>query len=66
MLQRVSIPDPGAIAATTAMTALIPAGWTTIGGPCDEPYAVNWSASSADGDQGEYRKRSARQRDDRP
>jgi len=37
------------------MTALIPAGWTTTGGviatggPCQEPYAVHWSASSADG-----------------
>jgi len=55
MLQRVAIPDPGVIAATTAMTALIPAGWTTTGGviatggPCQEPYAVHWSASSADG-----------------
>jgi len=55
MLQRVAIPDPGVIAATTAMTALIPAGWTTTGGviatggPCEEPYAVNWSANSADG-----------------
>ncbi|MDZ7632124.1 MAG: hypothetical protein U5K74_12470 [Gemmatimonadaceae bacterium] len=55
MLQRVKIPDPGVIAATTAMTALIPAGWTSTGGviatggPCQEPYAVNWSASSPDG-----------------
>jgi len=55
MLQRVEIPDPGVIAATTAMTALIPAGWSTTGGviatggPCQEPYAVNWSASSVDG-----------------
>ncbi len=55
MLQRAAIPDPGVIAATTAMTALIPAGWRTnggviqTGGPCDEPFAVDWSATSADG-----------------
>lgn len=55
MLQRASIPDPGVIANGTAMTALIPAGWRTQGGvirsagPCDEPFAVEWTASSADG-----------------
>jgi hypothetical protein len=55
MLQRAAIPDPGVIAATTAMTALIPTGWRTsggviqTGGPCDEPFAVNWTATSADG-----------------
>jgi len=55
MLQRAAIPDPGVIAATTAMTALIPAGWRTsggvirTGGPCDEPFAVEWTAMSADG-----------------
>ena len=37
------------------MTALIPAGWRTsggvirTGGPCDEPFAVEWTARSADG-----------------
>lgn len=55
MLQRAAIPDPGVISATTAMTALIPAGWRTsggviyTGGPCDEPFAVEWTAMSADG-----------------
>lgn len=55
MLQRVAIPDPGIIAQGTAMTALVPEGWTTNGGvvpqggACDEPYGVNWSATSPDG-----------------
>lgn len=55
MLQRAAITDPGVIAPGTAMTALIPAGWRTsggvvrTGGPCDEPYAVNWTAASPDG-----------------
>ncbi|MCA0375589.1 MAG: hypothetical protein LCH84_07960 [Gemmatimonadetes bacterium] len=55
MLQRASIPDPGVIASTTAMTALVPAGWRAQGGvirgasACDEPYAVDWTATSADG-----------------
>jgi hypothetical protein len=55
MLQRASIPDPGVIAQTTAMTALIPAGWSSRGGVvasqdvCSEPYAVDWLAVSPDG-----------------
>lgn len=55
MLQRAGITDPGVIANGTAMTALIPAGWRTsggvirTGGPCDEPFAVEWTATSADG-----------------
>lgn len=55
MLQRVAITDPGIIAPGTAMTALVPEGWTTSGGvvpqrgPCNEPYGVNWSATSPDG-----------------
>lgn len=55
MLQRASIPDPGVIANATAMTALIPVGWRTSGGvirtngQCTEPYAVEWTATSADG-----------------
>ncbi len=55
MLQRVNIMDPGIIAPTTALTALVPHGWTTRGGivasgsVCDEAYAVDWSATSPDG-----------------
>jgi hypothetical protein len=55
MLQRVTIMDPGIIAPTTALTALVPHGWTTRGGiipgasVCDEPYGVDWSATSPDG-----------------
>jgi len=55
MLQRTAITDPGVIAPATAMTALIPAQWRTsggvvrTGGPCDEPYAVEWTATSDDG-----------------
>ncbi len=55
MFQRVNIVDPGVIAATTAMTVLVPQGWSTRGGvvagsgPCSEPYGVDWSAVSADG-----------------
>ncbi|MEQ1932146.1 MAG: hypothetical protein ABL957_16660, partial [Parvularculaceae bacterium] len=55
VLQRAAIPDPGVIAPGTALTALVPAGWTARGGVvrprglCAEPYAVDWSAVSADG-----------------
>ncbi len=55
VLQRVNIPDPGVIAQTTALTALIPAGWTGRGGVvpmqglCSEPFGVDWSAVSEDG-----------------
>lgn len=55
MLQRVAITDPGVISVGTAMTALVPEGWTTSGGvvpsagPCNEPYGVNWTAVSPDG-----------------
>lgn len=55
MLQRVNIVDPGIIAATVAMTALVPQGWTTRGGvvagsgPCSDAFAVDWSATSVDG-----------------
>jgi len=55
LLQRVNIVDPGVIASTTAMTALVPHGWSARGGvvagsgPCNEPYGVDWSATSADG-----------------
>jgi hypothetical protein len=55
MLQRVSIPDPGVIAAMPAMTVLVPMGWRSSGGviagtgACSDPYAVNWQATSPDG-----------------
>ncbi len=55
MLQRVNIIDPGVIAAGTAMTALVPHGWSTHGGVvpgvglCSDPYGVDWTATSADG-----------------
>ncbi len=55
MLQRVSIDDPGVIAAMPAMSVLVPMGWRSTGGvvagrgTCDGPYAVNWQAVSPDG-----------------
>ncbi len=55
MLQRVNIMDAGIIAPAPALTALVPHGWTTRGGiiagasDCDEPFAVDWSATSPDG-----------------
>ena len=55
MLQRVNILDPGVIAASTAMTALVPQGWSARGGVvpgaglCSDPYGVDWFATSADG-----------------
>lgn len=55
LLQRVAIEDPGIITQGTALTALLPVGWRTTGGvvagsgPCDLPYAVDWTATSPDG-----------------
>ena len=55
MLQRVSIDDPGVIAAMPAMSVLVPMGWRGMGGvvatsgTCSEPYAVDWQATSPDG-----------------
>jgi hypothetical protein len=55
MLQRVSIDDPGVIAAMPAMSVLVPMGWRGTGGvvattgTCSGPYAVNWQAVSPDG-----------------
>ncbi len=55
MLQRVSIDDPGVIAAMPAMSVLVPMGWRSTGGviagsgPCSAPYSVNWQATSPDG-----------------
>lgn len=55
MLQRMSIDDPGVIAAMPAMTVLAPLGWRSTGGvvakpgACSEGYAVNWQAISPDG-----------------
>jgi hypothetical protein len=55
MLQRVSIDDPGVIAALPAMSVLVPMGWRTTGGiiagsgTCSAPYGVNWQATSPDG-----------------
>lgn len=54
MLQRVSIDDPGVIAAMPAMSVLVPMGWRSEGGviagggACSGPYAVNWRAVSPD------------------
>jgi hypothetical protein len=55
LLTRASIEDPGVIAPGTALTVLLPVGWRGSGGvvpgagPCDMPYAVNWTATSDDG-----------------
>ena len=55
MLQRMSIDDPGVIAAMPAMFVLAPAGWRSTGGvtstsgPCSESYVVDWQATSPDG-----------------
>ena len=55
MLQRVSVDDPGVIAAMPAMSVLVPMGWRSTGGvvakngPCSESFVVNWQATSADG-----------------
>lgn len=55
MLQRVSIDDPGVIAAMPAMSVLVPMGWrvsggvTATSGSCSDSYAVNWQATSPDG-----------------
>lgn len=55
MLQRVSIDDPGVIAAMPAMSVLVPMGWRSTGGviagsgSCSAPYSVNWQATSPDG-----------------
>lgn len=54
VLQRVKIQDPGVIAPGTAMTALVPQGWTTRGGVaapeglCKEPFVFDWRAASPD------------------
>ena len=55
LLQRVSIDDPGVIAAMPAMSVLVPMGWRGTGGvvaggsACSGPYVVNWQAVSPDG-----------------
>ena len=55
MLQRLSIDDPGVIAAMPAMSVLVPMGWRATGGviakpgACSGGYAVNWQATSPDG-----------------
>ena len=55
MLQRITIDDPGVIAAMPAMSVLVPMGWRSTGGviaksgPCSEAYAVDWQATSPDG-----------------
>jgi hypothetical protein len=55
MLQRMTITDPGVIKSGSALSVLVPAGWTGRGGivsnrdPCGEPFVVDWSATSPDG-----------------
>jgi hypothetical protein len=55
ILARMSIDDPGVIAAMPAMSVLAPVGWrsaggvTSLSGPCSEPFVVDWQAISPDG-----------------
>jgi hypothetical protein len=54
VLQRAAINDPGVIARGSALTALIPRGWTARGGVipaqglCSEPYLIDWTAAAPD------------------
>ena len=55
VLRRAVIPDPGVVGRGPAMYVMLPESWTGRGGvelsqqACNEPFGVNWSASSPDG-----------------